>query len=148
MTTYEQKLGHRVNEFNRGQCSPEYSVGSRLVAGAYVSPDDMRNVARLLQSSGIRGSKTVARDLLHLARHRERQAAHARRQAFKAVEGSLLAADESHLWPIRNKFNATKRAIGRVKRLMRAGLVVDSPDEYETIIESEISEIANNSRNW
>lgn len=147
MTTYEQKLGHRVNSFNRGQFSPEYSVGSRLAAGAYVSPEDMRDVAKLLQDSGIRGSKTVAKDLLHLARHRERQATLARRHAFKAVEHSLLESDESHLWPIRNRFNVTKRAIGRVKRLIRAGLVVDSPDDYETIIEAEISEIVNNLQN-
>lgn len=55
----------------------------------------------------------------------------------------MLRRDDSHLWPISGKFNATKRCIRRLRYLMRMGLVVDSPLEYTTILEDMISAVVN-----
>lgn len=35
------------------------------------------------------------------------------------INRAFRAADESHLWPIRGRFDATERAIRRVQRFMR-----------------------------
>jgi len=51
--------------------------------------------------------------------------------------------DESHLWPICNKFNATNRAIRRLQRRQRDGLCVDDGLEYALALDSEISSIVN-----
>ena len=67
---------------------------------------------------------------------------------IRRINKQLIAKDESHLWPIRNRFNVTERAIRRVRRLAAQGLVIDSPLEYETILEEEISSIVNNEANW
>lgn len=50
--------------------------------------------------------------------------------------------DESHLWPICGRFNATERAISRVRRM---GLAGQGGLEYYLTIEREISEIVNGS---
>lgn len=60
----------------------------------------------------------------------------------------LRAKDESHLWPISNRFNATDRAIRRVQVLIRQGLVLDDIDSYIAAVEYEIDEIVNNPDNW
>ena len=59
------------------------------------------------------------------------------------IERLLLAQDDSHLWPVRGKFNATKRAIGRIKRAEKNGLYIESPLEYALILDAEISSIVN-----
>ena len=56
-----------------------------------------------------------------------------------AINKAFRAADESHLWPINNRFDATERA---VRRCMRdagelAGL------EYAYALEAELSRIVN-----
>lgn len=48
-----------------------------------------------------------------------------------AINRAFRAADESHLWPINNRFNATERAIRAVQRFMReagelSGLALDA----------------------
>ena len=48
--------------------------------------------------------------------------------------------DESHLWPICGRFNATERAIRRVRRMGLAGY---GGLEYYLTVEREISEIVN-----
>ena len=48
--------------------------------------------------------------------------------------------DDSHLWPICGRFNATERAIRRVRRMGLAGY---GGLEYYLTVEREISEIVN-----
>jgi hypothetical protein len=60
------------------------------------------------------------------------------------VNRMFLAQDDSGLWPICGKFNATKRAINRVRRLEREGLVLDDLLAYALTIEQIISDIVNN----
>ena len=50
--------------------------------------------------------------------------------------------DESHMWPIRGKFNVTERAIRRTRGSC------DCPYSYALTLEQEISLIVNNERNW
>jgi hypothetical protein len=56
-----------------------------------------------------------------------------------AINRAFRAADESHLYPINGAFNATERAIRRVRRL---GFVTGGY-EYCAVLESVISEIVN-----
>lgn len=53
--------------------------------------------------------------------------------------------DESHLWPIRGKFNVTERAIRQVRALERE---IGPVDDYCAELESAMSRIVNNERNW
>lgn len=59
------------------------------------------------------------------------------------VNNQLLAKDDSDLWPINGKFNATKRAIKRVQKAMRDGLPIEDALEYTMIVENEITNIVN-----
>lgn len=52
--------------------------------------------------------------------------------------------DESNLWPICGKFNATERAIRRLREWRRKGLCINTGLEYALCLESEISKIVNN----
>jgi hypothetical protein len=67
---------------------------------------------------------------------------------IRRINKKMREADESHLWPIENKFNATDRAIRRVSKQMKNGLVIDDPSSYEAAIDAEISNIVNDERNW
>lgn len=51
--------------------------------------------------------------------------------------------DESHLWPISGKFNATERAIRRLRPFGLYGGI-----EYANCLDDEISRIVNDERNW
>lgn len=59
------------------------------------------------------------------------------------VNRMFLAQDDSELWPICGKFNATKRAINRIRRLEREGLELDDLLAYALTIEQIISDIVN-----
>jgi len=64
---------------------------------------------------------------------------------IRAINKLYRQQDESHLWPVSSKFNATERAIRRVRELAAYhggwyGL------EYCYAIEFEISKIVNNIR--
>lgn len=61
------------------------------------------------------------------------------RANIAAINRAFRDADESHLYPINGSFNATERAIRRVRRL---GLVTGGY-EYCAVLESTISEIVN-----
>ena len=60
-----------------------------------------------------------------------------------AINRAFRAADESHLWPINGRFDATERAIRRVQRYMRetgedlAGLA------YALLLDDELSRVVN-----
>ena len=59
------------------------------------------------------------------------------------VNRLFLAQDDSKLWPICGKFNATKRAINRIRRLEREGLVLDDLLAYALTIEQITGDIVN-----
>lgn len=61
----------------------------------------------------------------------------------KQIDREFLKQDDSRLWPVRGKFNATKRAIGRIKRAEKNGLYIESPLEYALTLDAEISSIVN-----
>ncbi len=67
---------------------------------------------------------------------------------LKEANRKMRAADESHLWPISGKFNATERAIRRIRKAMAEGLCFDHVEEYEGALDQEISEIVNDEDNW
>ena len=50
--------------------------------------------------------------------------------------------DDSHKWPICGRFNATERAIRRLRHLCAQGLVLSAGDEYAAL-DSEINLIVN-----
>ena len=66
----------------------------------------------------------------------------------KEVNDLFLQQDDSHLWPIRGKFNATKRALNRIRKAEKEGLIFDDLLSYALTLEAEISEIVNNEKNW
>ena len=51
--------------------------------------------------------------------------------------------DDSNLWPICGKFNATNRAIRRLQKYQREGMVINPGLEYYYALEREISNIVN-----
>ena len=66
--------------------------------------------------------------------------------SIRAANRMLREQDESHLWPIRNKFNATERAIRRARQLQQyVGTM--SILEYCYAVEGILSEIINDPKN-
>jgi len=59
------------------------------------------------------------------------------------VNKFFLAQDDSKLWPINGRFNVTKRAINRIRRLEREGLVLDDLLGYALTLENIMNEIVN-----
>lgn len=64
--------------------------------------------------------------------------------SFRQINAYFRKHDDSHLWPICGRFNATERAIRRIRRYCRDGMEVCSGLEYYLTLEREISEIVNN----
>ena len=62
---------------------------------------------------------------------------------IKAINKLFRAQDESHLFPINGRFNATERAIRRVRKYQRGGGVINPGLEYAYAIDREISSIVN-----
>jgi hypothetical protein len=61
----------------------------------------------------------------------------------RAINKHFRTTDESNLWPICGKFNATERAIRRVRRFQsQTGTPIEGL-EYWLALESEISAIVN-----
>lgn len=63
--------------------------------------------------------------------------------SVRQINAYLRKNDDSRLWPICGRFNATERAIRRVRRLRRQGLDICGGLEYYLTVEREISEIVN-----
>lgn len=51
--------------------------------------------------------------------------------------------DESHLWPVRDRFNVTIRAIRRLQKFEEEGGIVNDGLELWLWLENEISNIVN-----
>ena len=60
-----------------------------------------------------------------------------------AINAAFRAQDESHLFPINNRFNVTERAIRSLRRYQRDGLVLNEGLEYALALDAEISRIVN-----
>lgn len=58
----------------------------------------------------------------------------------RTVNKELRASDDSHLWPICGRFNATERAIRRVRKTRAA---TGDHSAYREAVEAEISRIVN-----
>ena len=58
-----------------------------------------------------------------------------------AINKAFRAADESHLWPINNRLDATERAIRAVRRFMREGGYDLTGIEYAYALKAELSRI-------
>ena len=56
--------------------------------------------------------------------------------------------DESDKSPICGKFNVTERAIRRIRKQRREGMIINEGLEYYLALEAEISDIVNNEKNW
>lgn len=63
--------------------------------------------------------------------------------SVRQINAYFRKNDDSHLWPICGRFNATERAIRRVRRLRRQGLEVHPELEYYLTLDRELSEIVN-----
>ena len=79
---------------------------------------------------------------MNLERIAERAERYTGRANRAAINRAFRAADESHLWPISGRFDATERAIRAVRRIMHevgelSGL------EYAYALEAELSRIVN-----
>ena len=60
-----------------------------------------------------------------------------------AINRAFRAQDESHLYPVCNRFNVTERAIRRLRRYERAGACIGDGFEYALTLETEMSHIVN-----
>lgn len=61
---------------------------------------------------------------------------------IKAINKIYRAQDESDLWPVNNRFNATERAIRRVRAFARSNGAIYGL-EYCYALEHELSSIVN-----
>lgn len=63
--------------------------------------------------------------------------------SIRQINAYFRAEDDSRLWPVCGRFNATERAIRRLRRKRRQGLEVSAGLEYYLCLENEIIEIVN-----
>lgn len=63
--------------------------------------------------------------------------------SIRQINAHFRENDESHLWPICGRFNATERAIRRLRKFRREG-IINPGYEYYLTLENEISKIVNN----
>lgn len=64
-------------------------------------------------------------------------------QQTARINAHFRAIDQSHLWPVCNKFDATERAIRRLSALRRSGCGPADGIEYVLALDIEISNIVN-----
>ena len=62
---------------------------------------------------------------------------------IRAINRMFREQDESHLWPICGRFNATERAIRAVRRANRDGACINPGLEYALALDSELLRIVN-----
>lgn len=61
---------------------------------------------------------------------------------------AIRKADDSHLWPIRGRFNVANRAIRMVRGYLGQYFHELTPETYRATVEAQASEIVNNDKNW
>ena len=64
--------------------------------------------------------------------------------SIRQINAYFRSIDESNLYPICGRFDATERAIRRLRHLRREGLEINSGLEYYLALESEIERVVNN----
>lgn len=64
--------------------------------------------------------------------------------SVREINAYFRSIDESNLWPVCGRFNATERAINRVRKARREGLDICDGLEYYLALEREISNVVNN----
>ncbi len=62
---------------------------------------------------------------------------------IRRINSLFRKQDESHLYPICGRFNATERAIRRIRKAQAAGACINPGLEYALALDAEISEIVN-----
>lgn len=62
---------------------------------------------------------------------------------IRKTNKEFRASDESYLWPIDGRFNATERAIRRIRHLQQQGLVIDDIASYRALLDDLISVVVN-----
>lgn len=65
----------------------------------------------------------------------------------RMVNKQIRADDESHLFPIRGKFNVAERAIRQARKERKTNECYDDI-AYLALLDSKISKIVNDERNW
>lgn len=70
------------------------------------------------------------------------------RAEIVAVNREFRQNDQSHLWPIRNKFSVAERAIRQARSYLSEGVGCDSVEEYRALLDDLESSIVNDERNW
>ena len=63
--------------------------------------------------------------------------------SIRKINAYFRQNDDSNKWPICGRFNATERAIRKLRRKRAQGLEVNSGLEYYLSLEREISDIVN-----
>lgn len=69
------------------------------------------------------------------------------KKQFMEMNRLLREQDESHLWPVRGRFNVTNRAIRKARQFISECGTLE-PLEYCLLVDSLVSEMVNDSRNW
>lgn len=64
--------------------------------------------------------------------------------SVRQINAYFRKHDESKLWPVCGRFNATERAIRSMRRFRRASGCANGGLEYYLCLESTLSEIVNN----
>ena len=62
---------------------------------------------------------------------------------IREINRHFRREDESDKFPIGGRFNATERALRRLRKLRREGLVLHEGLEYYLALDAEISQIVN-----
>ena len=68
--------------------------------------------------------------------------------SIREINRHFRNEDESDKFPICGKFNVTERAIRRLRKQRREGLVLNEGLEYYLALETEIGRIVNDEKNW
>lgn len=63
--------------------------------------------------------------------------------SVRQINAFFRKNDDSHLWPICGRFNATERAIRHIRKLKRDGLMLHDGLAYYLALDAEISRIVN-----
>lgn len=66
--------------------------------------------------------------------------------SLREINAYLRKKDESHLWPICGRFNATERAIQRVRRMRRKDRECANGLEYYMNVQCQIIDIVNDAK--
>jgi hypothetical protein len=91
----------------------------------------------------LRLAKDIARK--HFAKKLLENNAPLTRHSVCTVNRTLREVDESHKWPILDEFNATERAIRRLRR-QRQYVEFSCVAEYKAALKYEISQIVNSAK--